>query len=116
MNNVLDQAQGTIVNSTSVAFSSMWEDNESTNEDDLLRKDAQDSNVQEETEKEYENTSYEINDNIDYEIQSIEDEVEKIEKHNYLEETESEDQMITKNKKMLHLMETINNENNEIVR
>jgi hypothetical protein len=118
MNIVLDQAQDTIVNSTAVAFRSIWEDNESTNEDDLLRNDPQaERELEEENEKEYEHTNEQINDNIDYEIQSIEDEVEKIEKHSYPEETESEDQIVTKNKEILEkIMETIINENNEIVR
>ena len=122
MTNAMDQAQGAIANSTSVAFSSIWEDNEATNEGDLVRNDAQASDAEKETEKEYEHTGEEANDNIEYEIQSIEDEVNALEKFNYPEETESEEEI--KNKEIrfttirydLRLEDTIYDENNEIVR
>lgn len=121
----MGQAQDTIVNSSAVAFKTIethfarkgitWDnnDNESTNEDDLLRSDAQTSNVEEEMEKEYKHTT---NDNINYEIQAIEDEVESIENNNYPEETESEDPMEIKLREILQQMETNINEKNEIVR
>ena len=116
MNNVLNQAQDTIVNSTSVAFDSIWEDADSTDEEDLVRTNVQASNLEEDTEEEYEYTNEEINDNIDFEIQTIEDEVEKLERHNYLEETEPKDRIETINKNKLQLMQMITSENNEIVR
>ena len=60
------------------------------------------------------------NDEVDDEIQSIEKEVEEVEAVNYLEdsnyETEAEKEIKTKTKEILELMETIQEDNNAIIR
>ena len=55
-------------------------------------------------------------DDSEEEIETVEDEVEEIEDDSYPEEFDAEKQIKTKTQEIMQLMETINDNNNEIVR
>ena len=55
-------------------------------------------------------------DDTEKEIEGVEDEVEELEDDSYPEQFDAETQIKTKTQEIMQLMETINDNNNEIVR
>merc|ERR1712223_897902 len=135
-NNVLEQAEDTVVNA-SIALRDMWEDNKSEDKATFKRSklsiktlmDNEESNdfyiISEKMEPEGEAEIIQENtealdetrffDDSEEEIETVEDEVEEIEDDNYPEEFDAEKQIKTKTQEIMQLMETINDNNNEIV-
>ena len=118
INGALEQAQDTISNS-SVVLELLWEDQNKEKDLSRTEKDDRDKIGGIEENESLEET-IEDNDEVDDEIQSIEKEVEEVEAVNYLEdsnyETEAEKEIKTKTKEILELMETIQEDNNVIIR
>ena len=54
-------------------------------------------------------------DRIEEEIEMVEDEVEEVEYNSYPEESDAENQIKTKTKEIMQLMQTIDHDDNEIV-
>ena len=134
---MLEQAEDTVVDA-SIALRDMWEDNKSEDTETLKRSklsiktlmDNEESNdfytisekmepeeeaktIQEDT-KPLDETKY--FDDTEKEIETVEDEVEEIEDDGHPEEFDAEKQIKTKTQEIMQLMETINDNNNEIVR
>jgi len=116
MDNMVEQTREAIGNSPSVAIRLVWSDDEPKNEEVLGRTKSQTSNVEGQIKFEYEDNNKGVDDDIDYEIQSIEDDVKEIEKYDYQEDTENEEKNNPKTSEVFQLMETFDTENNEIVR
>ena len=134
---MLEQAEDTVVDA-SIALRDMWEDNKSEDTETLKRSklsiktlmDNEESNdfytiaeklepedeveIIEEDTKPFDETRY--FDDTEKEIETVEDEVEEIEDDSYPEEFDAEKQIKTKTQEIMQLMETINDNNNEIVR
>ena len=117
MDNMVAQTREAIENSPSVAIRLVWNDDEPKNEKELGRTTkSQMSNVEEQMKAEYEYNNKDVNDDVDYEIQSIEDEVKEIENYDYQEDPENEEKNNLKLAEVFNSMETIDTKKNEIVR